>query len=214
VSTCTPLPKDPIFISAAPPKRADTGRILTTRAPTLGRRIAGHSVGAGPCPRRANAISPARTTVVPVAGNRRQTCRNAAPPYGSFLAEPGNSLFLPVLATKIPCSGWAGNLCLTRWNRCANPSSTSAGWREKSANSLLFSLLSGKFAPQESRRMHPPRSFHECSGRGGITLTFPATQTPTVSTRRPESSSRERAWTTTAPALTRCRSRPPHTACR
>ena len=110
VSTRSPLPKDPIFISAAPPKSADTGRILTTRAPTLGRWTAGHSVGAGPCPRRANALSPARTTAMPVVGNRRQTCRNAAPPCGSFLAEPGNSLFLPVLATKIPCSGWAGNL--------------------------------------------------------------------------------------------------------
>jgi hypothetical protein len=143
VSTCTPLPKDPIFISAAPPKRADTGRILTTRAPTLGRRIAGHSVGAGPCPRRANAISSARTAAVPVLGNRRQTCRNGRAGIRFVLGGAGNSLFLPVLATKIPCSGWSGNLCLIRWNRCANRPSTSAGWREKAQIPCYFPCYQG-----------------------------------------------------------------------
>ena len=76
--------------------------------------------GSCPWPRRANAISPARTRRCACRWTQRtdvQRHRDAAPPYRSFFGGAGEFPVIPcsgenfpVPATKIPCSGCTGKL--------------------------------------------------------------------------------------------------------
>jgi len=152
MSTRSPSLKDRIFVSAVRPTRADGEcAFLTTRALSWG----GSRPFRGSCPMAAASErdfprqDPPLCLELEIAHRRAAAsrCRGAIPfvfgRAGEFAVIPCSGESFPVPATKIPCSGCAGNLCPTRSNRSANRPPGSAGWAEKPQIPCYFPCTQG-----------------------------------------------------------------------